>query len=254
MADRPLDEDRLRELIGDAPPANADGDAVHELGGRARSPKAAAALAAAAVAAIEAERGPRRKYSSDERPPDVVIRRRRSSYVVLAIACAGAWFAWSRALHRPPPVPSDPVELVAVLSPAAAAGPALAPEWDAVRGVSDSLSERGRAVRVGALLVEFERAWLRGDSTRRRRPATRSPHCSPVRATAPRWVRCSPAAPPRRACQGLGTRWRRWCAPCRWGLAAGCRRRAWRLLLATWAFLRGRARRSRWRCCLQRPV
>ena len=165
MADRPLDEDRLRELIGDAPPANADGEAVHELGGRARSAKAAVALAAAAVAAIEAERGPRRKYSSDERPPDVVIRRRRTSYVVLAIACAGAWFAWSRALHRPPPVPSDPVELVAVLSPAAAAGPALSPEWDAVRGVSDSLSERGRAVRVGALLVEFERAWVRGDST-----------------------------------------------------------------------------------------
>src|SRR3972149_9000294 len=67
--------------------------------------------------------------------------------------------------EQPAPGPSDPVELVAVLSPAAAAGPALAPEWDAVRGVSDSLSERGRAVRVGALLVEFERAWVRGDST-----------------------------------------------------------------------------------------
>lgn len=52
-----------------------------------------------------------------------------------------------------------------MLSPAAAAGPALAPEWDVVRGVSDSLSERGRAVRVGALLVEFERAWLRGDAS-----------------------------------------------------------------------------------------
>jgi hypothetical protein len=165
MADRPLDEDRLRELIEDAPSAKADGDAVHEIARPLRSPKTVDALAAAAVAAIEAERGPRRKYSTDERPPDVAIRRRRTSFVVLAIACAGAWFAWSRALHRPPPVPSDPVELVAVLSPTAAAGPALAPEWDAVRGVSDSLSERGRAVRVGALLVEFERAWVRGDSS-----------------------------------------------------------------------------------------
>ncbi|MFA6166913.1 MAG: hypothetical protein WC700_09870 [Gemmatimonadaceae bacterium] len=130
MADRPLDEDRLRELIGDATPSSADGEAVHELAGPLRSPKTLDALAAAAAAAIEAERGPRRKYSTDERPPDVVIRRRRTSYVVLAIACAGAWFAWSRALHRPPPVPSDPVELVAVLSPAAAAGPALSPEWN----------------------------------------------------------------------------------------------------------------------------
>jgi hypothetical protein len=165
MPDRPLDEERLKELIGDAPPANADGNAVHEIAGPLRSPKTVDALAAAAVAAIEAERGPRRKYSTNERPPDVVIRRRRRSYVVLPIVCGVAWFAWSRALHRPPLVPSDPVELVAVLSPAAAAGPALDPEWDVVRGVSDSLSERGRAVRVGALLVEFERAWVRNDSS-----------------------------------------------------------------------------------------
>ncbi len=164
MADKPLDEERLRELIGDAPAANPDGDAVHEIA-RVRSPKAKAALAAAAVAAIEAERGPRRKYSSDERPPEVVLRRRRTSYVVLALACAIAAVVWSRVLHQPPPVPSDPVELVTVLSPAAAAGPALAPEWSLVRGVSDALSERGRAVRVGALLVEFERSWVRGDSS-----------------------------------------------------------------------------------------
>lgn len=165
MADKPLDEDRLRELIGDAPVANADGDTVHEIAGRVRSKKAAEALAAAAVAEIEAERGPRRKYSGSERPPEVVIRRRRRSYVVLAMACAVAVFAWKRALHRPPPVPSDPVELVTVLSPAAASAPALAPEWSVVRGVSDSLSERGRATRVGALLVELERAWVRGDSS-----------------------------------------------------------------------------------------
>ncbi|MDP1861959.1 MAG: hypothetical protein Q8K82_25085, partial [Gemmatimonadaceae bacterium] len=98
-------------------------------------------------------------------PPDVVIRRKRTSYVVLAMVCAGAVFAWSRVLHRPPPVPSDPVELVTVLSPAAGASPALAPEWSVVRGVSDSLSERGRATRIGALLVEFERAWVRNDSS-----------------------------------------------------------------------------------------
>ncbi len=165
MADKPLDEDRLRELIGDAPSANADGDTVHEIAVRARSPKAAAALAAAAVAAIEAEHGPRRKYSASTRPPDIVIRRRRTSYVVLPVACAIAVFAWSRVLHRPPPVPSDPVDLVMLLSPVAVAGPALAPEWSAVRGVSDSLSERGRAVRIGALLVEFERASVRGDSS-----------------------------------------------------------------------------------------
>jgi hypothetical protein len=165
MADKPLDEDRLRELIGDAPPANADGDVVHEIAVPARSPKVVKALAAAAVAAIEAERGSRRKYSANERPPDFVIRRRRTSYVGLAIVCAIAAFVWSRVLRRPPAVPSDPVELVTVLSPAAAASPPLAPEWSAVRGVSDSLSERGRAMRVGALLVELERAWMRGGSS-----------------------------------------------------------------------------------------
>lgn len=165
MANKPFDDDRLRELIGDAPSADADGGAVRDIAVSARSPKGVEALAAAAVAAIEAEGRPRRKYSGSERPPDVVIRRKRRSYVVLPLVCAIAVFTWSRVLHRPPPVPSDPVELVTVLSPAAAAGPALAPEWSAVRGVSDSLSERGRAIRVGALLVEFERAWVRDDSS-----------------------------------------------------------------------------------------
>jgi hypothetical protein len=164
MPHKPLDEDRLRELIGDAPPATADGtEAVHEINVRARTKPSVEELAAAAVAEIEAERGPRRKYSASERPPDVVIRR-RASYVVLAIVCAIAAFAWQRVLHRPPPVPSDPVELVTVLSPVAAATPALDPEWSATRGVSDSLTERGRATRVGALLVEFERSFVRGDS------------------------------------------------------------------------------------------
>jgi len=166
MARKPIDEERLRELIGDAPPATADGtEAVHEINVRARAKTSVEALAAAAVAEIEAERGPRRKYSDKERPPDAVIRRKRTGFVVLAFMCAVAVFAWSRVLHRPPPVPSDPVELVAVLAPAAAAGPALDPEWSATRGVSDSLSERGRATRIGALLVEFERAFVRGDSS-----------------------------------------------------------------------------------------
>jgi hypothetical protein len=163
MADKPLDQDRLRELIGDM--ADADGDVVRDIAPPRRPPESVEALAAAAVAAIEAERRPRRKYSTAERPPDVVIRRKRTSYVVLAIVCAIAAFVWSRALHQPPPMPSDPVELVVVLSPAAAASPALAPEWSLNRGVSDSLSERGRATRIGALLVELERAWVRGDSS-----------------------------------------------------------------------------------------
>ena len=165
MTPKPLDEDRLRELIGDAPPATADGtEAVHEINVRARAKPSVEELAAAAVAEIEADRGPRRKFSTSEQPPAVVIRR-RTSYVVLAIACAVAALMWQRVLHRPPPVPSDPVELVAVLSPVAAATPALAPEWSATRGVSDSLTERGRATRVGALLVELERAFVRGDSS-----------------------------------------------------------------------------------------
>lgn len=159
----PLDDDHLRDLITDGTPAASDDGPVREIG-RA-SAVDAEALARAAVAAIEAERGPKRKYSTDERPADVVIRRRRTSLVVLALLAVIAVFAWRRALHRPPPVPSDPVELVAVLSPAAAASPALAPDWDAVRGVSDSLSERGRAMRIGALLVELERAWVRNDSS-----------------------------------------------------------------------------------------
>jgi hypothetical protein len=166
MADKPLDHDSLRELIGDAPPPTADGDeGVHDISAAARKRPDVNALAAAAVAAIEAERGPRRKYSSDERPPDAVIRRKRSSIVLLALLVGVAVFVWQRVLHRTPPVPSDPVELVATLTPLAARAAALPPEWSATRGVSDSLSERGRAVRVGALLVELERAWLRGDSS-----------------------------------------------------------------------------------------
>jgi len=167
MADHPLDDERLRELITDGTPPVSDGDTVRDIGGAER--QRLDALADAAVADIEAERGPRRKYSTDERPPDVVIRTRRiESYLALALVSGVAAFAWYRALHRPPPVPGDPVEFVAILSPQAASSPALAPEWDVVRGVSDSLTERGRAVRVGGLLIEFERSWVRDDSSARR--------------------------------------------------------------------------------------
>lgn len=167
MADHPLDDERLRELITDGTPPASDGDTVRDIGGAER--QRLDALADAAVADIEAERGPRRKYSTDERPPDVVIRTRRiESYLALALVSAVAAFAWYRALHRTPPVPGDPVEFVAILSPQAASSPALAPEWDVVRGVSDSLTERGRAVRVGGLLVEFERSWVRDDSSAQR--------------------------------------------------------------------------------------
>jgi hypothetical protein len=167
MPNHPLDDERLRELITDGTPPASDGDTVREIGG-AHSQNTEA-LTDAAVADIEAEHGPKRKYSTDERPPEVVIRKRRfESYVALALVTGVAAFAWYRALHRPPPVPSDPVEFVAILSPLAAESPALTPEWDVVRGVSDSLTERGRAVRVGALLVEFERSWVRDDSSAQR--------------------------------------------------------------------------------------
>ena len=163
MPDKPLDVERLKELIVDPSAPRGEGEAVHEIA-PARKKLSVEELAAAAVAEIEAERGPRRKYSTAERPV-LVIDRKRGSYVFLALALGIAAFVWFRVLHRPPPVASDPVELVAVLSPAAAASPAIAPEWSLVRGVSDSLSERGRAMRVGALLVEFERSWVRGDSS-----------------------------------------------------------------------------------------
>ena len=166
MPNHPLDDERLRELITDGTPPASDGETAREIG-RAR-PQRTDDLADAAVAEIEADYRPKRKYSTDERPPEVVIRQRRTSYVALALVTGVAAFAWYRVLHRPPPVPSDPVEFVAILSPQAASSPALPPEWDVVRGVSDSLTERGRAVRVGTLLVEFERSWVRDDSSAQR--------------------------------------------------------------------------------------
>ena len=167
MRDKPLDLERLKELVGEpAAPAGED-EFVHEIA-PARSPTSVEKLAAAAVAAIEADVGPRRKYSSAVRPPALEVNRKRTSYYLLALVTLVAAIVGYRTLHRPPPVPSDPIALVAVLSAAAAASAGLAPEWSATRGVSDSLSERGRAMRIGALLVEFERASARDDSTAQR--------------------------------------------------------------------------------------
>lgn len=167
MGDKPLDLERLKELVGEPAAPAGDNEFVHEIA-PAGSPKSVEKLAAAAVAAIEADVGPRRKYSSAVRPPALEVNRKRTSYYLLALVTLVAAIVGYRTLHRPPPVPGDPVALVAVLSPAAAASAGLAPEWSATRGVSDSLSERGRAVRIGALLVEFERASARGDSTAQR--------------------------------------------------------------------------------------
>lgn len=167
MRDKPLDLERLKELVGEpATPAGED-EYVHEIA-PVRSAKSVEKLAAAALAAIEADVGPRRKYSSAVRPPALVVNRKRTSYYLLALVTLVAAIVGYRTLHRPPPVPGDPIAILAVLSPPAAASSSLAPEWSATRGVSDSLSERGRAVRIGALLVEFERASARDDSTAQR--------------------------------------------------------------------------------------
>jgi hypothetical protein len=167
MRKKPLDLERLKELVGEPAAAAGEDDFVHEIA-PVRSPKSLEKLTAAAVAAIEADVGPRRKYSPSVRPPALQVNRKRTSYYLLVLVTLVATIAWYRALHRPPPVPSDPIALVAVLSPAAAASVALAPEWSVTRGLSDSLSERGRAVRIGSLLVEFERAAERRDSTAQR--------------------------------------------------------------------------------------
>lgn len=130
--------------------------------------KSMAELAAAAVADIESGKR-QRTYSTDERPPDVVIRRSRVSTVVLGLLIVVAIFTCKRTLTPPPPpIPGDPVDIVAVLSPAARADSALPFEWTSARSDTGALGERERAVRIGALLVELERAALRADSTAQR--------------------------------------------------------------------------------------
>ena len=219
MRDKPLDLERLKELVGEpAAPAGED-EFVHEIA-PARSPTSVEKLAAAAVAAIEADVGPRRKYSSAVRPPALEVNRKRTSYYLLALVTLVAAIVGYRTLHRPPPVPSDPIALVAVLSAAAAAsaGPA---EWSATRGVSDSLSERGRAMRSGAA-GGVRRARRATTTAQRPTPsplladqptASRRPR-SPAAATRPLAGRPSKLAPLARAADGgrrlVGRRaWRR---------------------------------------------
>ena len=167
MSGAPLDPDRLKELVGElAPLPNDEVEVIHDLAASGHAQKSMAEITAAAVAAIEAGAGPRRKYSTDEPPPAVVIRRSRTSWFVLALVLAIALGVRSRAFRRSlPPLPGDPVTFVVLLSPAATATAALPPEWSTTRGTADSLTERARAVRVGSLLVEFERGSVRGDTT-----------------------------------------------------------------------------------------
>lgn len=166
MSEKPLDPERLKELVGEIESPADESEFIHDIDASGHAPKSMAEIAAAAVAEIEKNTGPRRKYSTDDGPGAVQVGRSRTSLFVLALVVAIAVGIGFKAFRKVPlPVPGDPVDLVAVLSPTAVAAASLAPEWSATRGVSDSLSERGRAVRIGSLLVEFERASVRGDST-----------------------------------------------------------------------------------------
>jgi hypothetical protein len=160
------EEEKLRHLTGahdsDGPKRRTSG--TREIG-NTLGEKSLGELAAAAIADIESNK-PRRKYSTDERPPDVVIRRSRISTVILGILIVVGVFVGKRALTPPPPpIAGDPVEVFAVLSPAARITPALTPEWSSARGDEGALGERERAIRIGALIVEMERAVAREDST-----------------------------------------------------------------------------------------
>ena len=165
MSDRPLDPERLKELIGEIDPLVDEVEVVHEIGASGKNAKSMEEIAAAAVAEIEKNTGPRRKYSTDERP-ELAPRRRWSSVLLAALVMTFSGVVGYRFFRPPSPVlPSDPIAFIGVLSAAAAAKPTVEPEWSVPRGASDSLSERGMAIRIGALLVEYERAAARGDST-----------------------------------------------------------------------------------------
>jgi hypothetical protein len=153
------EEEKLRHLVGghDAPRRTSGTREIRDSGRRSL-----AEIAELAVADIESNK-PRRKYSTDDRPPEVVIRRSRVGIVALGLLIVVAIFTWKKTLTPPPPpIPGDPVEIVAVLSPAARGSAALAPEWSTI---ASGLGERARAVRIGALIVEMERAVTRDDST-----------------------------------------------------------------------------------------
>jgi hypothetical protein len=153
------EEEKLRHLVGGHEPQPKK-ETAREIGA-ASAGKSMAELAAAAIADIESDKA-RRKYSTDDRPADVRIRRSRVGVVALGLLIVVGIFAWKRTLTPPPPpIPGDPIEVVAVLSPAARLSAALAPEWSA----GAELGERERAIRIGALIVEMERAVSRDDST-----------------------------------------------------------------------------------------
>jgi hypothetical protein len=154
------EEEKLRHLVGGHEP-QAKQETAREIGAVGGG-KSMAEIAAAAIADIESDNA-RRKYSSDEGPGDVVVRRSRVGIVALGLLIVVGIFTWKRTLTPPPPpIPGDPVEVVAVLSPAARAAPALEPEWSLLAG---GLGESERAVRIGSLIVEMERAVARDDST-----------------------------------------------------------------------------------------
>lgn len=165
MAEKPLDPELQAMLKGIEVP-DEDVEVVREIGAGPGAPKSLAD--AAAAVADWTNTGPLqdRKYSTDERPPLERARRKRTTIALVLLVVAFAGVVGFRFFRKPPPeLPSDPIAFVAVLAPIAASGPAMAPQWSAPRGASDSLSERGLGVRIGALLVEYERAELRGDST-----------------------------------------------------------------------------------------
>lgn len=159
-----IDEERIRDLVSDARRSRRTAGVrdVAAAGGR----RSTAQLVNDAMLDIESGKR-RRVYSTDERPPDVVIRRSRVSTVVLGLLIVAAVFTWKHVLTPPPPpIPGDPVDVVAVLSPAARLAAPLPFEWSTAGA---DLGERARAIRIGGLIVELERAAGRGDSTVARR-------------------------------------------------------------------------------------
>ena len=165
MGEQPMDPEMKALLEGIEVP-DEDVEVIREIGASKGAPKSLAEAAAAVEDWTNTGPLQDRKYSTDERPPDAVFRRRTSTTVLGMLVVALVAIVGYRVTRPPPPiVVGDPLDFVTVMAPLAAAGPAMEPEWSIPRGASDSLSERGRAVRVGSLLVEFERANLRGDST-----------------------------------------------------------------------------------------
>ena len=165
MSEQPLDADVKALLDGIHAPDEA-AEVVRDISVPRGAPKTLAEAAAAVSDWTNTGPLQDRKYSTDERPPLEAARRRASFYVLGVLALALIGIVGFRVTRKPPPIVlGDPTDFIAVLAPAAAAGPTVQPEWSIPRGASDSLTERGLAVRIGALLVEYERASAREDST-----------------------------------------------------------------------------------------